>query len=69
MPLSIKAYSAVANLKPLSKAAENSGYFNAFPDSDGAIRWSPLVMRFQDNYYLPFPYPCLSNIWTGRWLP
>ena len=49
----VTAYSAVTNLKLLSDAAENSGYFNAFPDSDGTIRWSPLVMRFQDNYYLP----------------
>jgi len=49
----VTAYSAVTNLKLLSNAAENSGYFNAFPDSDGTIRWSPLVMRFQDNYYLP----------------
>jgi adenylate cyclase len=49
----VTAYSAVTNLKLLSNAAENSGYFNAFPDTDGTIRWSPLVMRFQDNYYLP----------------
>ena len=51
--VNVTAYSAVTNLKLLSDAAENSGYFNAFPDSDGTIRWSPLVMRFQDNYYLP----------------
>jgi adenylate cyclase len=49
----VTAYSAVTNLKLLSNAAENSGYFNAFPDTDGTIRWSPLVMRFQDNYFLP----------------
>jgi adenylate cyclase len=51
--VNVTAYSAVTNLKLLSDAAENSGYFNAFPDTDGTIRWSPLVMRFQDNYYLP----------------
>ncbi|MGZ3579449.1 MAG: CHASE2 domain-containing protein, partial [Syntrophales bacterium] len=51
--VNVTAYSAVTNLKLLSEAAENSGYFNAFPDTDGTIRWSPLVMRFQDNYYLP----------------
>ena len=49
----ITAYSAVTDLKLLSDVAENSGYFNAFPDRDGTIRWSPLVMRFHDNYYLP----------------
>ncbi|MCX5847731.1 MAG: CHASE2 domain-containing protein [Deltaproteobacteria bacterium] len=47
----VHAYSAAVNLKSLSDAAENSGYFNAFPDSDGTIRWSPLVIKFQDNYY------------------
>ena len=57
----IKAYSAVANLKPLSKAAENCGYFNAFPDSDGVIRWAPLVIRFQDNYYSPLSISMLTQ--------
>ncbi|HLA28557.1 MAG TPA: adenylate/guanylate cyclase domain-containing protein [Syntrophales bacterium] len=47
----IKAYAAAPNLKQLSEVAENSGYFNAFPDTDGAIRWSPLVIKFQDGYY------------------
>jgi adenylate cyclase len=49
----VTAYSAVTTLKLLSDAAENSGYFNAFPDSDGTFRWSPLAIKFQDNYYLP----------------
>jgi adenylate cyclase len=49
----IHAYSAVANLKNLSNVAKNSGYFNAVPDTDGTIRWSPLVMKFQDDYYSP----------------
>ncbi|HYA14664.1 MAG TPA: adenylate/guanylate cyclase domain-containing protein [Syntrophales bacterium] len=49
----VRAYSAVTNLKPISDAAENSGYFNVFPDSDGTLRWSPMVIKFQDDYYLP----------------
>lgn len=48
-----KALAAAANVGPLSDAAENSGYFNCFPDSDGTIRWAPLVMKFEDNYYPP----------------
>lgn len=55
----VHAYSAVTNLKPLSEAAENSGYFNAFPDTDGTIRWSPLVIKFQDNYYSSLPLSLL----------
>ncbi len=47
----VHAFAAVPNLRSFSRAAENSGYFNAFPDSDGTIRWSPLVIKFGDNYY------------------
>jgi len=47
----INAYAPEANLKILSQAATNSGYFNMIPDSDGSMRWSPLVIKFRDNYY------------------
>jgi len=47
----IRAYAAQPNLPAISRAAKNCGYFNAFPDSDGVIRWSPLVIKFRDNYY------------------
>lgn len=49
----VHAYAAAANITSLSEAAENSGYFNAFPDTDGTFRWAPLVIKFQDNYYMP----------------
>ncbi len=45
------AYSPEANLPGLSAAAQNGGYFNMMPDSDGAIRRSPLVIAFGNNYY------------------
>jgi adenylate cyclase len=47
----IHAYAAQPSLPQLSEVAENSGYFNAFPDSDGVIRWSPLAIKCRDNYY------------------
>jgi adenylate cyclase len=47
----IHAYAAQPNIPQLSEAGENGGYFNAFPDSDGVIRWSPLVIKFRDNHY------------------
>ena len=40
-----------ANIPIISKAARNSGYFNMLPDRDGAYRWTPLVMAFDNNYY------------------
>ncbi len=47
----VRAHAAQPNLPAFSEAAENSGFFNSFPDSDGVIRWSPLAIRFRDNYY------------------
>lgn len=55
----VRAYSAVTNIRALIDAAENSGYFNAFPDSDGVIRWAPLVIKFQDDYYSSLPISML----------
>jgi adenylate cyclase len=55
----VHAYSAVSNLKILTDVAENSGYFNAFPDSDGVIRWAPLVIKFQGDYYSSLPISML----------
>jgi adenylate cyclase len=47
----IHAYAAQPNLPKLSEVSENAGYFNTFPDTDGVIRWSPLVIKFRNNYY------------------
>jgi adenylate cyclase len=47
----VRAYAAQPSLPQLTEAGENSGYFNSFPDSDGVIRWSPLVIKFRDYYY------------------
>lgn len=46
-----KAYAPVANLPILSNAAVNSGYFNIIHDSDGSMRWLPLVIKYGDHYY------------------
>ena len=46
-----RAYAPEANIAPLNNAAQNSGYFNTLPDSDGSNRWSPLVIAFGNNYY------------------
>lgn len=59
------AYSAVPNVKPLTHAAEVSGYFNAFPDIDGTNRWFPLVIKFRDNFYPPLSVSVLRQ-YLGR---
>jgi adenylate cyclase len=57
----IQAYAPVPSIKEIADAAENSGYFNAFSDPDGVIRWSPLVIKFQDNYYYPLSIAMLMQ--------
>jgi adenylate cyclase len=47
----IAAYAVVPNISTISDAAQGSGYFNAFPDSDGVLRWAPLAIRFRDDLY------------------
>ena len=46
-----RAYAPEANLSTLARAAQNSGYFNMLPDSDGSNRWAPLVIALGDNHY------------------
>ncbi|MDP2855235.1 MAG: adenylate/guanylate cyclase domain-containing protein [Smithellaceae bacterium] len=46
-----RAYAPEANISSLADAAQNGGYFNMMPDSDGSYRWSPLVIAFGNNYY------------------
>lgn len=46
-----RALAPETNIPLLSRAAQNSGFFNTIPDSDGSNRWSPLVIKFDNNYY------------------
>ena len=64
----VPAYAAVTNLKAISAAGQNSGYFNAFPDSDGTIRWSPLVIKFRDGYYTSLALSTLMQYLDGPML-
>lgn len=55
-----RADAPVANLRNLAEAAQNSGYFNMLPDSDGSNRWSPLVVAYGDAYYSSLPVSMVS---------
>jgi adenylate cyclase len=55
------AYAPEVNIKIISDAAQNSGYFNTMPDTDGTMRWSPLVIKFQNNYYPSLAISLLSQ--------
>ena len=41
----------LANIEILQKAAKNGGFLNATPDSDGIIRYSPLLIRRGNQVY------------------
>jgi len=64
----INAYSAAPNVKPLTDAANASGYFNSFSDIDGTNRWSPLAIRFRDNFYPPLSVSVLKQYLGGPML-
>jgi adenylate cyclase len=49
------------NLPRLTEAAADTGYFNAVPDPDGAIRTLPLVVGFQNDLYAPLSLSVLQR--------
>jgi adenylate cyclase len=48
-----------SNLAMFQEAAARSGFVTAFPDSDGSVRRSPLMVRFGDQLY---PSMALSSV-------
>ncbi len=57
----IEADHAEVNLPVISEAAEGAGYFNIFPDSDGTVRWVPLVIKYQGQHYCPLSLAVLQK--------
>ncbi len=49
------------NMPSLTEAAADTGYFNAVPDPDGAIRTLPLVVSFQKDLYAPLSLSVLQR--------
>jgi adenylate cyclase len=49
------------NIPSLTEAAADTGYFNAVPDPDGAIRTLPLVVSFQKDLYAPMSLSILQR--------
>lgn len=49
-----------SNIKEISDAANLSGYFNFFPDEDGAVRWLHTVLKFKETLYAPLSLVTVS---------
>jgi adenylate cyclase len=53
------------NLPKLTEAAADTGFFNAMPDSDGAIRTVPMVVSFQKDLYAPLALSILQRYYDN----
>jgi adenylate cyclase len=54
----IRGYAPEINLDVLGDAAAASGYFSLQGDSDGVLRWMPLVIRGGDDLFPPLAILC-----------
>lgn len=61
----IPAFMPEVNIPPLVEAAAASGYFNMFPDPDGAVRRVPMVMKVRDKFYMPLSLQALRYYFDG----
>jgi adenylate cyclase len=57
LPL-IRGYAPEVNLDVLGEAATASGYFSLQGDSDGVLRWMPLVIQAGDDLFPPLAILC-----------
>ena len=57
----VTAWGVETNLPKLTAAAADTGFFNAMPDPDGAIRSVPLVVSYQDDLYAPLSLAILQR--------
>ncbi|MEW5803558.1 MAG: adenylate/guanylate cyclase domain-containing protein [bacterium] len=46
-----RGYGFESSLGILAESALANGFFNMYPDFDGIIRWAPLIIEYQGDYY------------------
>lgn len=59
LPL-ITAFAPEASVDIIAKAAHKLGYFNIIRDKDGAVRWAPLVITWNNTLFLPLSLQCVQ---------
>lgn len=57
----IRADGIVGNIDSITEEAGGFGYFNIIPDTDGAVRWDPLIINYKDRYYPPLALQTLRH--------
>ena len=60
-----EAFVPQSNIGIIARSTRYSGYFNMFPDRDGAVRWVPLVLKCQKHLYAPLSVQAI-RAYTGR---
>ncbi|MCK9376759.1 MAG: CHASE2 domain-containing protein [Syntrophobacterales bacterium] len=50
-----------SNLPEISRVAAGAGYFNMIPDPDGAVRWFPMAIIYDGNFFAPMSLVSLSH--------
>ena len=63
-PRLLTAYGALANIKALSGAVREQGFYNVIPESDGGIRYGLLVVRAGEKLYRSLAVS-LAKVWYG----
>lgn len=58
-----QGYGFEASLDILADSALANGAFNLYPDFDGTIRWSPLIIAYQGNYYPSLDMQVIRHYW------
>jgi adenylate cyclase len=54
-----------ANIRLISSATPDAGYFNIFPDRDGVIRWTPMVIECQGKLFAPLSFQIVRAFMGG----
>ncbi|MDY7030348.1 MAG: adenylate/guanylate cyclase domain-containing protein, partial [Thermodesulfobacteriota bacterium] len=50
-----EVYAVEGNIDRIGQVARASGFFNIFPDRDGTIRWSQMVVQYKGMYFPSLP--------------
>lgn len=58
-----RAYGFEASLDLLAQSAAANGFFNMYPDIDGVIRWSPLIIEYQGHWYPSLDIQVIKHYW------
>ncbi len=57
----VSAAGVEQNIPEITKASSGDGYFNMIPDPDGAVRWFPMTVMYDGEFFAPLSLVALSR--------